>query len=421
MTRKFNYRKMHMISQEQYEKLKKCINDEKEKTKLSIPDIPDYSHAEESTPFQSEYINPKPGPSNINPETGEYYHRPDITPDEFKYENTSQYETYGPQSSFFESFTTPEGQYIPPVKGKKTNDPTKIKKSTQFKPSVYKSRPDLIVRRPRLSTIIESPLETARDADQPMEEAANIRSEIPDFTFSEEHRPMRTSTPLPQYASNIRQEIPDFTFSEEHRPLRTSTPLPQPSIQRVQTRKQKYIPLKSCKPPKRVIYSEGEQKILDKTNLNKFQCSVCFKFYSSKNTLKKHKSKQHNIVPRTEQPIEVMQNYQNISHPLQQAEMEYQQQHPEIEYQQQHPEIEYQQQHPHSSSEVQQLSTTSEQPALEYATAPPAIQYQPREKTFTQWSGKRTSTRAKLKNFQPTKLPKSERPQRKKRFDSWNL
>jgi hypothetical protein len=439
-----------MISQDLYEKLKKCLNDEMEHSRTQKTDSTDYySIRQETQPFESEIKDPKPGPSNINPETGEYYQMPDVTPDEFKYDETTQEEVYVPHSSLFESFTTPEGEYVPPVKGKKTNDPTKIKKSTNFKPDkpgkytlpVHKPKPDLFVRLPRLPTITESPMEVETheqptsvtreiEANRPsIQSTSRSRHELPDFSFSEEHRPLRTSTPLPirpsiQSVTRSRQDLPDFSFSEEHRPLRTSTPLPFPTTARVQTRKQKQklIPLQSCKPKRKVLYTEGEEQILDKTNLNKVQCNVCFKFYASKNTLKKHKSKQHNIVRSENQPIDVMQTYQETSHP-QQAELEYQQQHPDLalQYQQQHPQpiSEFRQQHP--EIDMEQPSTTSEQPALEYADGPLALQYKPREKTFTRWMGKRTSSEARLPKFQPTKIHHSDKPRRKKRFDTWNL
>jgi hypothetical protein len=387
MVRKINYRKMHMISQDMYEKLKKCLNEDVSKSNIvketSSPEISSVMPPNE-TFYQSEYKDPKPGPSNINPETGEYYVMPDVTPAEFKYEDipepsfVEQDRENIPSSSYFESFITPEGQYIPPKKGSKTNDPTKIKRSTQFKPNIHAKhagsvqaiRRDFYVRRPRLGIIPESPMEMEEDVTQSIQQSEQpIRQELPDFSFSDDHRPMRTSTPLP------------YEFAKT-------------SGVKTRRQKKKFIPLQSCKP--KVIYSDGEQQITDIPNINKLKCDICNKFFASKYTLKNHKAKFHTLMTKEDFPVEAMETFQDSpssSNP--QLELE---------------------QDPTSEQ------TTVEQPAIDYeSNTPKSLQYQPKEKSFTKWTGKRTSTDAKLRINQPKKLIRTGKPVKKKRFGSWNL
>jgi hypothetical protein len=76
MVRKYDYKKMHMISQAMYEKLKKCLSDDKKDISQQGVEVETEQTEQPIDPkggYQSQYKNPIPGPSHINPETGEYY------------------------------------------------------------------------------------------------------------------------------------------------------------------------------------------------------------------------------------------------------------------------------------------------------------------------------------------------------------
>lgn len=381
MVRKYDYKKMHMISQAMYEKLKKCLENETKDTTMDDyhtsrhTTTDDFHTARETSddfhtaadvsqanpPFQSYYQNPLPGPSNINPETGEYYEMPEVTPPEFHYDDepsgkTEKETTTRPSTSFFES--TYDGSfYVPPKRGVKTFDPSKYKRSRPNQSKLKLPRGQLFVRQPALEQIPEEVEHESSRISQPEHvEHQTIQRPVSsgivhDFTITDAPRPMHSSTPKPSFREESFQNL---TLSDGPRPLHSSTPIPDETLPVVKTRSQqkkvRQIPLKSCKPKVTVTYSDGDEKIADNPNMGKHHCSLCNKWYSSKRYLKIHTLKIHN-----------------------------------------------------------QGSETNPNP--------PELTYE----NWQQTSGKRTSSQAKLKNYQSKKNIKPDVLKKNKRFDSWNL
>jgi hypothetical protein len=388
--RSLDYKKMHMISHAMYEKLLRCLakegqdapfddpssgrhqsyqGDQSQLHDMTMTDIPpstpfqseyinpSQSHdmtdqPSSSIPFQSEYVNPVPGPSDINPETGEYYEMPDVTPPDFKWQDstiqhTGDVDPGTPEISMFESFHDGD-RIIPPKRGRKTYDPTKIKRSGKIvkmtsrtiKPFKQpRSRSDLITNRQPLDTIYEAdenipqhlhiPRQPARAITyHPQPESHDIRQRaityhpqppqpeshdtsqfieqpfmqnIPDFSFSSEHRPQRTSTPKPllnvsQQSILNRTQRPDVSSNVSlQQPPHQLIPVQNQSG--VHTRRQiRQIPLASCKPKVQVAMT-GDESIRDLPAMGKFLCNICNKYFSTKYSLKKHTNTMHTDKP----------------------------------------------------------------------------------------------------------------------------
>lgn len=374
--RSLDYKKMHMISHAMYEKLLRCLakdgsdvpfddptsgrhqpyqGDQSQVHDMTMTDLPpstpfqsEYISPPQShdmsdlppsstTPFESEYVNPIPGPSNINPETGEYYKLPDETPDDFKWQDstiqrTGDIDPGTPEVSMFESFHD-GSRVIPPKRGRKTFDPTKIKRSGKIVKTTSnivkhfkqpRSRRDLITnrqQRQQLDTIYETdenipqhlhiprpveyqPLQALTYHPQPESHDTShfieqpFTQNIPDFSFSSEHRPQRTSTPKPLLNVSHRSQRPDVSanVSVQQQPQQLV-----PSQSGVHTRRQiRQIPLASCKPKVQVALT-GDESIRDLPSMGKFLCNICNKYFSTKYSLKKHTDTMHmeSIEPTT--------------------------------------------------------------------------------------------------------------------------
>lgn len=360
---------MHLISPAMYEKLKECLK-EKQNEDKSIYQSFDTTAAE-----SVEANAPIPGPSNINPATGEYWEQPQEIPDEFLYEDstiepTGTREPETPSTSIFESMDTNTRKRLP-----KTNDPKKIKSSVKRlqqtshlqhfgQPiSLSRDRSNLIVRRPTILPLIPEESEVQQDESsfyQPIHERS-----IADFSLSNPPQPIRTSTPKPkilQYQPPIVEPyVPDDpTFQSSF-----ARSLVEENVPRQRTRQQRQIPLKSCKNnPKRVKYSEGESQMVDLPTLGKFKCDFCGKWFASKYSLNRHVKKYHQ----------------------------------------------------------QNLDTTSG--PVERNQPPPSPPPPASVEQFQSWNKpkKRKAGEAKLKTPPPIRKIKSDNlSMRKKRFDSWNL
>lgn len=395
--KKLDYSKMHLISQSMYEKLKKCLSEDTKKPQMQE----EFKETKE----------PTPGPSNINPATGEYWEDQQPPQQTFDYEesihqpmNEEEENQQMQQDSLIESFVDDEGKYHKLKRGKKTNDPTKIKSSKKpgiiqkrtqsiLKPLI-RSRLNLIVRKPqrqRLPTISE---ENADTYTQPL----NQDYYIPEIDVDDPPRPLRTSTPMlpqleykrdqistqpqnyPVVSSVPRVVIPrtetasnrqDFQFEDEYFDdnihQQRLMPPPQPPSQ-IKTRRQiRQIPLKSCGKRTVVKFSDGESEILNIPNLGKFKCDLCNSFFTTKYSLKRHKLKKHKNEPEKE---ELQSNDSSQSSP-----------------------------------------PSSPQPSTSQLTT-----------QFSQWvpGGKRTASESNQKEHQPRKY-KTNPAFTKKRFDTWNL
>lgn len=380
--KRIDYTKMHLISQAMYEKLMKCLSDDKktpfDETRQSISIAPTYS---ESTSALHSH-EPIPGPSTINPSTGEYYDMPIVVPPDFQYEESTMEPTGDitsktPNVSMFESYDSDLGTHHSLKKGKKTNDPSKIKSSANIKkkyeksliPQRVRNRSDLIPQT-TLPTITEetsfqiSPqqsigfqprpalqyIQPTRDYSPP-----GIREEIPDFNFDSPPRPLRTSTPIPSKLPRPIQRLP--ISSDVSRQSNISLQQPIPTRSNI-----KLLPLKSCsnRPKVKVTYSDGDSSMKNLPSLGKFKCPYCNQYLSTKYSLTRHIQRMH--TPSTD------------------------------------------------------VASTSQQSPP--SSPPPSDD----PSTFSNWTqlGKRTSSEANLKQHQQRKY-RSNPSESKKRFDSWNL
>lgn len=181
--RRVDYTKMHLISQSMYEKLKKCLEDDKPKPK---PDE-----------YISEIVDPTPGPSNVTITRQGVSENFDIGEDEDIDEPVQQ--PLPPQqdtSSFFETQEIPElEERIPPKRGIKTTDIRKIKSIKHRKKFNIATpvRRNLVIRRP-LPSIPEN-LEVTQFITQPEHDISSGSDvETPP-------RPVLSSTPRPHQRS----------------------------------------------------------------------------------------------------------------------------------------------------------------------------------------------------------------------------
>lgn len=394
--KKIEYSKMHLITQGMYEKLLKCIEEDDDKqippseTKQATFNVPDDSDDPMIIDDPSITDNPIPGPSNINPETGEYYDMPSDIPPEFQYtestiDPTGDIVSETPHDSMFESYDSESGTYHKLKKGKKTNDPTKIKSSANIRsmiPVRVRRRSDLVFR-PSFSSIPEERssqqiTQHALDYTRPspaLEYRPDFSRSFSDLNVDSPPRPLRTSTPkasqIPRPVKRPRiQNISTFEESSSSLPIPIeSSPAQTRSIESTpaQTRsKVKQLPLKSCasRPKVKVSYSDGDEKIIDKPNLGKFKCPYCERYLSTKYALNRH--------------------IQRI----------------------------------HSSSAVEPSISSTDRPPSPPPPPPPSNT----DPNFSKWVqlGKRTSSEAKLKQHQQQKYKESP-AHTKKRFDTWNL
>lgn len=387
--RKIEYSKMHLITQGMYEKLLKCIEEDDDKQNppsnitQSTYDVPDDSDDPMVVDDPSVSYNPIPGPSNINPETGEYYEMPTEIPPEFQYSEstidpTGDIVPETPYDSMFESYDSDTGTHHKHKKGKKTNDPTKIKSSAKIRsmiPVRVRSRRDLVYR-PSLSNIPEErslqqtthpELEYSRLNIPALQYRPDISRSFHDVSFDSPPRPLRTSTPKPSQIPRIvkRPRIQNLSSFEESSSSQVM-PLPIESLPAQTRSKIKQLPLKSCnsRPKVKVTVSDGDEIIVDKPNLGKFKCPYCERYLSTKYALKRH--------------------IQRV----------------------------------HSTSTVETPVSSSDNPPPSPPPPPPSNS----DPNFSKWVqlGKRTSSEAKLKQHQQQKY-KENPAQTKKRFDSWNL
>lgn len=433
--KRVDYTKMHLISQNMYEKLKKCLandnqpgdsGDEKpeqpaynvqqmsfDTSRRNIPETSDYWWDDGGEQEQPEISpEPIPGPSNINPETGEYWNIPEDIPSEFQYDEDdysfpqpSNPPQTQPQSSMFESFIGADGVYRKPPKGKKTNDPRKIKSSkgknvlkssvSSFKlPSgqvvpVIRKKKELIVKRP-----LQSIPEEGSDIYIP---PGSRDTEIADLDIENPPRPIRTSTPVPpSFVPQIRNE-PQHEVSLNQPERREIVRIPTQPIQRnvpyirsspVKTRQRiKQIPLKSCnqKPVVKVQTTIEPSEIKNLPKLGKFKCHHCPRYLSTKYSLKRHITNTHRSVVRRPNGPPVIEEIGQESfidpNP------------PQIEQQQMEP-----------------IEGPSDVLAIEGP------------QTFSSWvkTGKRLASETNLKEHQPKKFS-SNPGTSKRKFDSWKL
>ena len=385
--KRIDYTKMHLISQGMYDKLIKCLSDDKK------PTPPDDSHNLSMSPTIDEPMqadDPIPGPSTINPSTGEYYNIPTTIPPEFQYEEstidpTGNISTASPNISMFESYDSDSGTHHSRKKGKKTDDPSKIKSSKNIQKKYEKSliprrirnRGDLIPYR-TLPTISEESVQhvTPQQVTQPrsIEQQTRpaleyrrpeleyfppgSRDELPDFSFTSPPRPLRTSTPKP---TQIPQPILRLPITHK-RSSQSNTPVSQPLSTRSAV---KLLPLQSCgtRPKVKVTYSDGDSSIKNLPTLGKFKCPHCEVYLSTKYSLTRHVQRMHTP------PTETTSSVSSLQLPL------------------------------------TPLTSESNNPS-----------------SFQTWSsyGKRTSSDANLKQHQQRKF-KTNPADSKKRFDSWNL
>ena len=387
--RKIEYSKMHLITQGMYEKLLKCIEEDDDKQNppsditQSTYDVPDDSDDPMVVDDPSVSYNPIPGPSNINPETGEYYEMPTEIPPEFQYSEstidpTGDIVPETPHDSMFESYDSDTGTHHKQKKGKKTNDPTKIKSSAKIRtmiPVRVRSRRDLVYR-PSLSNIPEERSlqhSTHRELDYSrlnipaLEYRPDISRSFGDVSFDSPPRPLRTSTPKPSQIPRLvkRPRIQNLSSFEESS-SRQVLPLPIESSPAQTRSKIKQLPLKSCnsRPKVKVTVSDGDEKILDKPNLGKFKCPYCERYLSTKYALNRHIQRVHS-----------------------------------------------------TSTDKTPVSSSDNRPP-----SPPPPPPSNSDPNFSKWVqlGKRTSSEAKLKQHQQQKY-KENPAQTKKRFDTWNL
>ncbi len=176
--RRVDYTKMHLISQAMYEKLKKCLDEDK-------PKLPPPGPGE----FVSEFIDPIPGPSNIT------ITRPGDFPEDFdddplqQQQMEQEFQPRPPQQDTSSFFETREdvltGARIPPKRGTKTLDIRKIKKS---KPTFSTPLRRIALNRRPLPRIAEE----TQYIDQP-------EHEISAGEIESTPRPILTSTPMPRH------------------------------------------------------------------------------------------------------------------------------------------------------------------------------------------------------------------------------
>ena len=385
--KRIDYTKMHLISQAMYDKLMKCLSDDKKPPSDDTHNI-SISPTYDDEPMQSD--DPIPGPSTINPSTGEYYEMPPAIPPEFQYEEstvdpTGDITSTTPNVSMFESYDSDLGTHHSIKKGKKTNDPSKIKSSKNIQkkheksliPKRVRNRGDLI---PYLPTIqeersfqstpqraieiqprsIEHQTRPALEYRRPELEyfPPGTRDELPDISLTSPPRPLRTSTPKP---TQIPRPILRLPIAQE-RSYQSNISIPQPIPTRSTV---KLLPLTSCgsRPKVKVTYSDGESSIKNIPKLGKFKCPYCDVYLSTKYSLSRHIQRMH------------------------------------------------------TPSNDETLSSSNLPPP-----SPPSTSDGDNPTNFPTWTqlGKRTSSEANLKQHQQRKF-RSNPADTKKRFDSWNL
>ena len=205
--RRVDYSKMHLITKAMYEKLKKCLDDDKKPP-------------HETSQYVSEIIDPIPGPSNVTitrPDYPEGFSIFDDEPQEPQQEHRQPQQQQQDSSSFFETQEIPStGERIPPKRGIKTADVRKIKSSKHRKLHGFTTpvrRKSLVVRRPL--PIIREDIEETQFVEQPEHEISS-GSDV-----DTPPRPIRTSTPMPQY----REQTPRHTPQQRDITLHGITPI----------------------------------------------------------------------------------------------------------------------------------------------------------------------------------------------------